>query len=316
MKKILSLFLRFGLVGLCMLYVLWGLDWGQFLDALKTFGPLALVLSLCWSFAPYVPLAMRFNWLTKGEAGFLTALKASVFCLGINNIFPAKLGEVAKAFYLRRKTGVSLGQGLGLIFWERFADLNSLLLLGILTAAFMRSLEFLAPLALVVGVLWAGVILLKISHKSRELLLRFVPGQRLKLLATEVMQQLHEPKGAGFYVALTGYSAVFWVMSVSVSFLVVLWVAQVNITIPQALTVFVMATLGFAAPSSPGALGVVEAAFVLSLGWFGVGKGQALAVALLFRVISFIPPTMAALYVLAESGLSMKGIREQSEEEL
>lgn len=315
-KKACNLFLRFGIVGLCLVYVLWGVDWEQFVEALRKFGPVALVCSMAWSFSPYVPLAMRFNWLTKGRAGFLNALKASVFCLGINNIFPAKLGEVAKAFYLRRKTCIPLGQGLGLIFWERFADLNSLLILGLLTAAFMKSLEFLAPLAVVVACLWATVIALKLSPKCRDLLLRLVPGQRLKLLASEALLQLHEPKGAGFYLSLAGYSILFWGMSISVSFLVVFWVAQVDLTYAQALTLFVVATLGFATPSSPGALGVVEAAFVLAMSWFGVGKGEALAVALLFRVITFIPPTLAALYVLAESGLSMRGIRQQSENEL
>lgn len=315
-KKLLTFFLRFGLVGLCLLYVLWGMDWGQFGQALKKFGPLALIGTLAYSFVSYIPLALRFNFLTKGVAGFLTALKASVFCLGINNMFPAKLGEVAKAFYLRRKTGIPLGHGLGLIFWERFADLNCLLLLGLVTAAFMNSPMALAPLVVVVGCLWIGVLLIRHVPRAGDVFLKLVPGGRLKSLCSEVMLQLKEKKPLSFLLGLSGYSALFWAGNVSVNFLVIYWVAHLDITYAQALTVFVVATLGFATPSSPGALGVVEAAFVLSLSWFGVGKPQALAVALMFRIATFIPPTLAALYVLAESGLSMKGIRERNEQEM
>jgi len=314
-KKLLGFVLRFGLVGLCLVYVLWGMDWGQFGQALQKFGPWALLGTLAYSFVPYIPLALRFSFLTRGVAGFTTSLKACVFCLGINNMFPAKLGEVAKAFYLRRKTGINLGHGLGLIFWERFADLNCLLLLGLITAAFMNSPMALAPLAVVVGGLWACVLLIRHVPRSRDLFLKLVPGARLKTLTSEIFLQLQERKPASFVLGLGGYSALFWIGNVSVNFLVIFWVAQLDISYAQALTVFVVATLGFATPSSPGALGVVEAAFVLSLSWFGVGKPQALAVALLFRVATFIPPTLAALYVLAESGLSVKNMREHNEQE-
>lgn len=315
-KKFVNFFIRFGLVGLCLVYVLWGMDWGQFAQAFKAFGIFALIVSLIYSFVPYIPLSWRLNFLTEGQAGFVNALKASVFCMGINNMFPAKLGEVAKAFYLRRKTGIKLGHGLGLIFWERFADLNCLLLLGLFTAAFMRSGIALAPLIIVVGGLWGCVLLIRLFPNSTNIFLKFVPGQRLKLLCSEVFLQLQERKSRRFVIGVSSYSLLFWAANVSVSFLIFFWAAKMDITYAQGLTVFVVATLGFATPSSPGALGVVEAAFVLSLGWFGMPKPQALAVALVFRVSTFVPPTLAALYVLAESGLSMKGIREHSEEEI
>lgn len=314
-KKALSFILRFGLVAFCLVYVLWGLDWGQFALALKSFGLTALLVSMLYSFVPYVPLAIRFNCLTNSAAGFLNSLKASVFCLGINNMFPAKLGEVAKAFYLRRKTGIPLGQGLGLIFWERFADLNCLLLLGLFTAASMGSNIALAPLIAVVGALWAGVLLIRFAPQSAQFFMRFVPGQRLKSLFTDIIQQLQERKSPAFFLKLSSLSLLFWIANMSVSFMIIFWVAQVDITYAQGLTVFVVATLGFATPSSPGALGVVEAAFVLAMSWFGVDKPQALAVALLFRIATFIPPTLAALYVMMQSGLNVKSIRCTQEEE-
>ncbi len=317
MGKLLKNVLQIVLVAGCFVYVFWDIDFSKFLISFKEFGIIPILGALIYSGLPYLVLGQRFNFLTHYTAGFLTALKASVFCLGINNIFPAKLGEVAKAFYLRRKTGISIGKGLGMVFWERFADLNVLLFLGIVSALLMKVTTALVPLAVVVGAIWCFIILFRFYPALADFCLKFVPGQRLKLLFSEVLQQLQGRMSKGFFFWLTAYSILFWLANLTVSAVVLYWVGQLDLTFPQMLTVFVVVTLGFAAPSGPGAIGVVEAAFKFTLATlFKVPVEQALAIALVFRFISFVPPTLAALYVLAESGLSMKGIRERNEEEL
>ncbi len=317
MGKLLKNGLQIALVAGCFVYVFWGIDLSKFLVSFKQFGIFTILGALVFSIVPYLILGVRFNFLTDYKAGFLNALKASVFCLGINNIFPAKLGEVAKVFYLRRKTGISIGKGLGMVFWERFADLNMLLILGIISALLMKVTTALVPLAIVVGGIWCFIILLKLFPKAADFVSKLIPSERLKLLFNEVMQQLHGRMSKGFFFWLTGYSILFWLGNLAVSVVVLAWVGQLHLSFPQMLTVFVVVTLGFAAPSGPGAIGVVEAAFKFTLATlFKVPVEQALAIALVFRFISFVPPTLAALYVLAESGLSMKGIREQKEEEL
>jgi len=316
MPKLLKLILKVILVGGCVVYAFWGVDWVQFGEALKRFGILSLIVAFLWSFAPYIPLAIRFKFLTENSVSFILSLKASIFCLGVNNMLPAKIGEVAKAFYLRRQSSLSLGQGLGLVFWERFADLNCLLAMGVVSALSMKSSLALVPLVVVVGGLWVFVLMFRFFPASARLALKLVPTERLRLLCSEVIHQLQSRMRPGFFLGLSGWTIVVWLGNLSVSLLVLLWVGALPLHFPQALSVFVFVTLGFAMPSSPGGLGVVEAAFVLSLGWFGVSKAEALALALVFRFISFVPPTLGALYVMAESGLSLKGIRANSEEEL
>jgi len=316
MTKIIKLLLRVLLIGACLVYAFWGVDWVQFGVALKGFGLLSLVVSFLYSFVTYIPLALRFRYLTGNAIGFWVSLKASIFCLGVNNMLPAKLGEVAKVFYLRRKSEISLGQGLGMVFWERFADLNCLLGMGVVSAVALKSTMALIPLVTVVGGLWVFVLLFRFFPATATWAVKLVPTEQLRLLCSEVIHQLQARMRPGFFSILSGWTLLFWLGNLSVSLLVLLWVGHLDLPFTHALSVFVFVTLGFAMPSSPGGLGVVEAAFVLSLGLFGVPKAEALALALFFRFISYVPPTLGALYVMTESGLSFKNIRESSGESL
>jgi len=82
-----------------------------------------------------------------------------------------------------------------------------------------------------------------------------------------------------------------------------------GLSMGQTLAVFVLSALGMAMPSSPGAVGVFEAAVIFGLGLFGVDKELALAIGLLIHMMQYIPTTVAGLMVLLKSGLSLKTIR-------
>ena len=89
--------------------------------------------------------------------------------------------------------------------------------------------------------------------------------------------------------------------------------AGLEIGVAAALAVFAVASLGMAVPAAPGGLGVYEAAMVVSLGWFGVPRGEALAAALVTHMLQFVPTTLAGLAILAREGLSMEAVRQSVE---
>lgn len=317
LKKIINILMRLVLPLGCVVYAFWGIDFQQFGQALLQFGFVPVAVALFLSFVPYVPLGQRLNFLTSHKAGFMNSFKASIFCLGVNNIFPAKLGEVAKAFYLRKKKDISIGEGLGLIFWERLFDLNFLLLMALAAALVLGSNMTLVPLTSVVGGIWVCVLMFRMYPKTADFALKLVPGEKLRSVATEMMHQLQNKSGFGFFAGLTVYSTLFWIGNGIVTFSILYWVGGLQLEFFQALTVFVVCTVGFATPAAPGALGLVEAAFVYTLhDMFGVPKPEALAVALVFRFVTFVPTTLAALYVMVRSGMSIRGIKKAQEEEL
>jgi uncharacterized membrane protein YbhN (UPF0104 family) len=130
------------------------------------------------------------------------------------------------------------------------------------------------------------------------------------------MHQLRSNVDPVFFLVLFAYSAVTWMLFIAMYFVVLWGVGDLDVTGAQVLTVFVVATLGYAAPTSPGGIGLFEFFFVETLGMFGVAKGPALACALVMRFCIYVPPVLAALWVMAQSGMSLKGIREQQAETL
>lgn len=299
-----------------MVYVLEDVNWSQFLEALSNYKMGSLLVIFLVSLLPYPAMTWRLDFLSGYTVGFFNSLKASVFCLGINNLVPAKLGEVAKAFYLRRKVGMPLAQGLGMVFWERFFDLNFVLGLGLITAFQLKLGPVVIPLALVVVGIWTGILVVKFFPGTGDFLVKLVPVERIRLLLNDIMLQLRKPMGSRFFSILFLYTVLFWAANAVMFVMIMLWLASLPLTLSQALMVFIVSVLGFAVPSSPGALGVFEAVIVIALGWFGVSKEEALAAGLVMRFMTYVPQTFGALAIMAKSGLSLKGIRERDEESL
>jgi hypothetical protein len=69
--------------------------------------------------------------------------------------------------------------------------------------------------------------------------------------------------------------------------------------------------IGIAVPSSPGYVGVFEAGIVIPLGsFFGVPADVALAYAIAYHVMSFVPITLMGAWSLVTTGLSIRAARE------
>lgn len=314
LKKTLSLVLRTALVGGCLVYAFWGIDFKQLWYAFAKFDALAIVVTTLLSFVGYGAMAVRMNFLTGFHCGNWVGLKAFLLSMAVNNVVPAKLGELAKAFYLRKEGGYSLSQSISMVFWERFFDLNAILAMGLLVAFHFRLKMAFFPLAICVGSIWTFLFLIRTWPDRGTRLINLVPVERLREFIVEVKLQLVHGVTPRYLLALGFYTALVWLLYAIPTFLTVYWVAGLKLTMGQTLAVFILSALGMAMPSSPGAVGVFEAAIIFGLGLFKVDKELALAIGLLIHMMQFIPTTVAGLLVLGKSGLSLKNLRKDDQE--
>jgi uncharacterized protein (TIRG00374 family) len=312
-KKSVGFALRLGLVAACLAYAFWGVDFGQLWQALSGYVLLPILAAVAVSFVSYGAMALRFDFLTGRTAGMWLCLKAFFLGMAVNNVIPAKLGELAKAFYLRRVGGFSLSKGVTMVFWERFFDLNALLAMGLVVAAHFKVNLAFVPLAAGVGGIWAALFMVRTFPGLVEKIIDLMPSARLSAFLADIKLQILHGVTPGFMAVLGLYTVLCWALYAAVSFLVLLWVASLPLTMGQAAAVFVLSALGMAMPSSPGAFGVFEAAVVFSLGLFGIDKEQALAAGVVLHMLQYIPVTLIGVLILARSGLSIKRIRESEE---
>lgn len=312
-KKTVSLALRLGLVSACLIYAFWGVDFSLLWQALAGYSLWPILVTVAFSFLSYGAMALRFNFLTRHTAGFWLCLKAFFLGMAVNNVIPAKLGELAKAFYLRRAGGFSLSKGVTMVFWERFFDLNALLAMGLAVAVHFKVNLAFVPLATVVGGIWAALFVVRAFPNLVGRIIDLMPSARLSSFLADIKLQILHGVTPGFMLILGLYTALCWFLYAGVTYLFLLWGGHFTLTPGEATAVFVLSALGMAMPSSPGAFGVFEAAVVFALGLFGVDKEQALAAGVVLHMLQYIPVTLIGILVLARSGLNIKKIRESEE---
>lgn len=314
MKRLASLALRLGLVAGCLVYALWGVDFAALGSALRSYALAGVAATLGMVGLDMACVGLRLRWISGGRASFAGAFNAGMLGLGLNNVVPAKLGELAKAAALRRDAGVPLGQALGMVFWERFADLHALIVMALFAAAFHGKRLAAAPLAAVVAGLWVGLAVLRLWPGLARRMVGLLHFDRLKAFAADVLDHLAERRGARFFAVLAVATAATWSLYCAQYFLVLWWGAGLDLSFGQVLSVFVFGALGLAVPSSPGGVGVYEAVMVAVLTGLGVDKEQALAAGLVYHAVYYFPVTAYALGLLARSGLTLASIRGEEEE--
>jgi uncharacterized membrane protein YbhN (UPF0104 family) len=100
------------------------------------------------------------------------------------------------------------------------------------------------------------------------------------------------------------WSVVIWVAIVC-SIWACFRAARLDLPVSAALCVIAFIGLGVSLPSSPGFIGVFQAATVLALSIFGVDKVDALGFSLLLHASQFIPVTLWGLLLLVVEHVSL-----------
>jgi len=297
------------LVAGCLVYAFWGIDFGRLWHTLLQYNDWAILWSTAFSFVGYWAMGLRLTFLSKFQAKTWLCFKAFLMAMAVNNILPAKLGELAKAFYLRRECHFSLSQSITMVFWERFFDLNAILAMGLVVAFHFKLKMAFVPLGGAVGGIWLALWVVRTFPDFVGRVIARMPANRLTEFLAELKLQILHGVTPGFLAILGLYTMACWLLYAGSSFLVLLWVAELPLTWGQTAAVFVISSLGMAMPSSPGALGIFEAAVVFSLGLFGVPRAEGLAAGLILHMLQYIPVTLSGLLVMGKSGLTLRQIR-------
>lgn len=313
MNKYVRLAGRIALVAACLAYVFWDLDFRALWRALAGFNPWGVLLVTLAMWASFVGNGLRLKYLTSGRSGFVASFNAEVLGLGLSNILPAKGGEVAKALYLRRGSGMTFSRSLSVVFWERFFDLNAVCVLGFAAAVIVDNSAIAGTLgALTLGI-WTLLVVIKQWPAAVPLVAKLLIFKKLKLFFTETLDRTAEGMRLDYLAGAALLTLPPWICYYFEYHFLLFTAAEFPLTLTAGLSVFVLGALGLAAPSTPGGLGVYEAVIVAALGLYGIEKEQALAAGLVFRVTMYVPVTLYALGLLARKGLPLKSLKEDIE---
>ncbi len=265
-----------------------------------------------------------------------------------NNLLPARLGEIARAYYLGRREGLSASTGLATVLVERVYDGLTLLFLvalavpflifggivdgsgttsevtwaivgGITALVFIGAIVVLTLIALKPGFSGfierlANLLPKPLRPKARELIAFFVEG----------LSVLREPRR---HLGLFLLSLPVWLLEGSMYLVVALsfdlpsYFEPAAMVIPVVILVTAVSNLATSIPSSPGSLGTFEAPAVAALalvglgGGIGGGEGVAGAYAVLVHVTALLPVTVLGLLYLWFGNISLSRLMRREDKD-
>ncbi len=305
-----------------------GLDLGEVKDAIASaktaplllggaiYSTLFLLRGLRWSLllAPVAPVSVR-----QSTEAFLVGFMA-------NNLLPARLGDLVRAFVLARTARTPAAASVATVLLERVFDgitVVFVLALGLTFARFGAGGgdEPLRAVAVAMAAVFGGALAVATSLAIAEsAALRWFAavlrperggiGAHAHRLLARLAQGLRVLRDRRRTAAVVALSAAIWAIEVSVYVAVA---AALDLDVPPIALAVVMSilTLGLTVPSAPGFVGVFEALVIPGLGLFGVAAGAGAAFALLLHVIHFLPGTALGLAAAWSMGLGLRDLRRE-----
>ncbi len=157
MKKIISLLVS--LIILILIY--WKIDFESLMNVFKNCNISWLIIST----AMVIPLTLITSWRlqqlmpTDSQLGFADANKLILAASVLNMILPSKMGDIAKAYFMKQKGHLDGTLSLSLVIFEKSCDFLSLLLWCVFGLGFYPQQEKPWWLGIMTGIIAAGIVL-------------------------------------------------------------------------------------------------------------------------------------------------------------
>ncbi|HAW50308.1 TPA: hypothetical protein DCX16_05110 [bacterium] len=270
-------------------------------------------ISWGWIFASFVAgilafvlRVIRWGYFFEKLPSFPSLLSAFLIGLMVNNILPARIGEIVRVFVLKKKEGISVSTSFATVILERIFD-------GLVVFLFFLVLLFICPFPRkikVMGVIITGVyilaliflILLKANKGFLVQKIGFI-SQRLAHILNSFSSGLSILHSLRKLFVIIVFSIASWSIC-GFSFYLGLPAFSISLPVYVGFFVLVMAVVGVMIPAAPGYIGTYQYFCILALKIFGVDENIAFSYSIVLYVISFFPTTIAGITFLFIEGLS------------
>jgi glycosyltransferase 2 family protein len=241
--------------------------------------------------------------------GLSTSIAVILVGYMANNLLPARLGEVVRAFTLSRAERVSAITSVASIGIERIFDGLALLLIFALASAFGQVSADREPLVASVGigatVVFIGALATLFAARVQPGWIRAAAGSVSRLVPARLRPRVGDLTervlDATCFLVLDRRLPAFLALSLGVWLLegsmYLLALPAFGLPMSPALAYFTLAfaNFGILIPSAPGYVGVYQTCVVLAFGAFGLPPDLALVYAITLHAVQFIPVTLLGL---------------------
>lgn len=253
----------------------------------------------------------------KKETRLTSTVSVLIIGLMVNNLFPAKMGELARAYLIGEKEKLPKTLCLSTIMVEHLLDILVLLIFLLLLMPLVSLPPWLKTSGTMLGFLALGLIvfLFLVMQREEKFLnwvhrwLGFIPDRfrdQAQGILTNMVRGMRVVTGRYIFYAFATLVAM-WCTVFLVAYLVM---AAFGLFLPvyAPIMVIIFVAFGKVIPSSPGGIGTLHYLIIVVLMAFGVTKEVALGYAILMHGFGFFIEVAAGLVLLFSSHLSLAKI--------
>jgi uncharacterized protein (TIRG00374 family) len=302
---------------------------GNFGDAIASLGRANYVFvipGLIAYFAGVWIRAIRWHYLLRPIKSVQVRRLFPVVVIGYmaNDVLPARLGELVRAYVLGEQDGVPKMTTIATIVVERLFDGLAMLLFVAVVALLIPLNDQVAQIFRVGAVLFvAALVVLFAIGSSRERAVRLVESVEHRLprsiqgkvtdVADRFLQGLDSLQSGRLSAAILGLSLAAWLCEATMYLTIGLGFG-LGLGFPAFMLTAAVANLGAMVPAAPGYVGTFDAFALASLSLFKPDPGLAGAYVIALHLALLVPVTLLGFYYLWRANLSLRNLGQRARE--
>jgi len=248
----------------------------------------------------------------------------------INNVLPLRMGEILRAYFLGKATGISKSSALATIVVERLLDMvAAIIVLGITIFFFpfppwiQNGLFYVGiPVILLIGFLVALLVNTEWTLNLLRSFLSFLP-QKLKEQIIEMVSSfasgLEILRSAHHYFAILVHTLLLTICYIISVFTTLKAFDLISPGYPMifdhpflaSVVLLIVVTIGVAVPSAPGAVGTFHGIVALGVSLLGVEAEKSMGVAIALHLANYIPLTALGLVCFWSQNFKFSEVKSQ-----
>jgi len=321
-NTILKIVLGIILGGLAVYFAFQGVSFSQLGEVITSAAPWMLAAGIGIVLINVALLALRW-WLMllrEWQGSEYKSLLGGVY-LGqmFNILLPARLGELARIYFVSERIDTTKSRLLGSLVLEKVIDVITfgLALLLLITAVSLPAwvsepgktiiaLSLISLISIIVLVLWGRRFLIWITPLLKRLPSSW--GERIAGILERALTGFDSMRDWKRQLPIWTLSILSLILSTLTNY-IILQAVDIQVPFTAALFVLIVLQVGSAPPSAPGKLGIFHYLTVLALSAFEVDKSLALAYSLLLYVVALMPKVVIGVGILFFSRWKLPDIK-------
>jgi len=298
------------------------INFSEFLAAMKQARFIYIIPAVIIYISGFLFRAVRWQFIMEPvkKIKFHSSFSVVMIAWMANNLLPARLGEIIRAYVIGKKEQISKSASFATIIIERILDGLTIILFFFIMALLLDLPLWEQKTGYIAGALFIGILIFLILIKTKQIhkskpvnfLVNIFPDK----ISDKIPYILNRfAKGLDFFS--TGKKQVFtallslliWLLEACTFYLVI---KSLNLPLPwyAAFQALIIINLGILIPSSPGYIGTYHYFCILALSIFGIEKEPALTYAIIIHALQFISVTSLGLFFTYREGWNLQKLKE------